>query len=216
VVSEQRHPGLFDNRQAFVSLCTPRRDENCYPTAKATLENYDERRRKVDGLDGAGGVRPRFSLAARAAGESDFESHSVAARTADCAMRGNAILILAIAIRNHAQLTENNFGGGLTWPSAPDGRPGRFLITIFLARLETSLTSTKHTPEHVSSRHFWEGPDLDSQISRLRRWTASRAGISSDPYENRRAAGAGPLSHRSGCRRGLDRSSGGPPCRCWN
>ena len=30
----------------------------------------------------------------------------------------------------------------------------------FLVRLETSVTSTKQTPEFISNRHFWEGGPL--------------------------------------------------------
>jgi hypothetical protein len=87
----------------------------------------------------------------------------------------------------------------------------------FLVRLETSVTSSKHTAEHISNRHFWEGSWPYSWcIMRLRRSTVSRAGISSGLCGNRRAADANPPSLRSDCRRALGRSSGVPRFRYWN
>jgi len=47
------------------------------------------------------------SLAVRLGAEPTFKSCSAASRSADCAITGNAVLIVAIAIRNHAQLAQN-------------------------------------------------------------------------------------------------------------
>jgi hypothetical protein len=61
-------------------------------------------------------------------------------------------------------------GGGepALWPRTARRATGGILYRFefpnsnrqFLVRLETSVTSTKQTPEFISNRHFWEGGPL--------------------------------------------------------